>query len=224
MTHFPKRVYNDRHLFPVISASSSELRGLLASTLAQKVSSAINEMESNPAALTHELQLMGGNTFSNLRRRGGVSYRQLLADAIDQMEISTVSATSISERERAVVQKIAWLALEDLDTEAQVERNEDLLRISGGELTLESVKNLGALSLPHRALAIRSFVLPVMGAVCSKLAGKIARKRGISSLLYISPADVARGLVEAASYVTGPAFSASIPSIAIVCLMRIEQA
>ena len=99
----------DIPLYLVLVHATDTERLLLACLLSQKISAAIKINETSASVLTHEIQLMGGDSIANKVRGHGVIYSEIVHDAADELGISHRDAKGFIELESEIHQK--FLAL-----------------------------------------------------------------------------------------------------------------
>ncbi len=242
MAEFPQRVYDDLDLFPVIEGADVDLRRALATLLTTKVSCLIGSRETDAAALTNELQRMGGNTVANLARGSGVTYREIVLDAFEAADAEQPKTTSIVDYELEVVQKVLATVLDRLSGE-QLSAVEGKLgeHVEIGPI-VRSLRHIRDLPLEERARVVRVLVLASLKDVREGFKPDstdlsfadglvIADPTGIPEVDLILLAPIIALVTMACSIdalrrtanVFGTAYSVTIPAIALVHLMRIEQ-
>ncbi|MCC1668706.1 hypothetical protein KSI78_24150, partial [Salmonella enterica subsp. enterica serovar Indiana] len=77
----------DVELFPALVQARPEELKFLAELMAQKRSASIDADVREPLKLAIELQRMGGDSFMNIARGHGVSYRQIAEDVAQRLGI-----------------------------------------------------------------------------------------------------------------------------------------
>lgn len=222
MPRYPKKAHEDQNLFPVIEAASMELRTALASVLATKSSSSIDVKETGVAALTHELQLMGGNTLANVFRRSGVTYRQIVTDAVNALFEGRAKPALLAECELAVSQEVVGAILKSINVETARELDSKLRAIPDAEITMDSLRHLSQIPKAVRLPVLRLLVPPFAGRVIREFSRKAEMDDCEGPFGTSMAMDLLIGVREAFFAVFGAAHSVTIPAIAIVHLMRLE--
>ncbi|ACT08531.1 hypothetical protein Dd1591_3728 [Dickeya chrysanthemi Ech1591] len=188
---------NDIVLYLPLYHASLEEKKILAHVLRQKSSASISQEETCAITLTHELQLMGGDSIANMARGHGVCYREILYDAAMKLDISNPELLGFVSLEETIFNKVISLIKNSLDSSSKEERNKysDIL----SELDLGV--GIDGMTI-NTGLSLKSFIL---------ISDFIARNVtiGSASLLNLSM-----------NAFSGPAFSVTIPSIMLLHYIR----
>ncbi|WP_350312528.1 hypothetical protein OHJ28_15925 [Dickeya fangzhongdai] len=182
-------------LYLLLYHASAEEKNILVHILRQKSSASISERETCPIKLTHELQLMGGDSIANITRGHGVCYREILYDAAVKLEISNAEAFEFISLEETIVSKVISLIKDKFDTGSKEDKDKCLVILSD--------LGVGADSMTlHTRLSLNSFLL---------ISDFITNHVTISSASLLSLS---------ANAFSGPAFSVTIPSIMLLHYIR----
>lgn len=242
MAKFPQRVYDDLDLYPVIGGAELDLRRALASLLTEKASCSIGSRETDAAALVNELQRMGGNTVVNLARGSGVTYREIVLDAFEATDAAQPKTTSIVDYELEVVQKVLDTALDRLSGDQLSEVEAKLgEHVEIGPI-VRSLHHIRDLPIEERARVVRMLVLKSIKDVREGFKPDSIDMSFVDRMVDPDPTGIPEvdlillapivALVAIAGSIDGlrrtvnvfgTAYSVTIPAIALVHLMRIEQ-
>ncbi|SSK20863.1 oxidoreductase [Klebsiella pneumoniae] len=196
---------NDQDLFPILQEATSDEKAILAEIISNKQSSSIDKNERDALKLTIELQNMGGDSFMNLLRRRGVSYREIVIDVADKVGVKVDKQDEIVKRDVKVIDNYK-------EKLSEKERNQfdDVLResLENQKLAMEA-KNAAARSLigiTPALLAIGSFML----------------RRGAISAIPVAGQflGVLTGVASIVLAFTGTAYSVTIPAVLVVGSIR----
>ncbi|MBT1426515.1 hypothetical protein MRP04_07900 [Dickeya dianthicola] len=184
-------------LYLLLYHASLEEKKILAHILRQKSSASISKEETCAITLTHELQLMGGDSIANMTRGHGVCYREILYDAAMKLEISNPELFGFISLEETIFNKVISLIKNSLDSSSKEERNKYSDILSG----LDLGGGIDGMTI-HTELSLKSFVL-----ISDFIAKNVTI--GAASLLNLSM-----------NAFSGPAFSVTIPSIMLLHYIR----
>lgn len=172
-----------------------------------------------------EIQCFGGNTFVNMFRGGGVSYKEVLCDVCDKMKVNYNKDSSTKKIEQNLLMKILEDALEKMSPE-EIEK-------LGKELGLENTAKLTSQSLTAIFLAVfraggfKSYQLTliIVNAVLKVLIGRGLPLVGnvilvrIANILTGPIGWVITGLWTAVD-IAGPAYRVTIPAVIQIAYLR----
>lgn len=200
---------NDHDLFPILQEATSDEKAILAEIISNKQSSSIDKNERDALKLAIELQNMGGDSFMNLLRRRGVSYREIVIDVADKVGVKVDKQDEIVKIEESIAVKVIDNYEEKL---SEKERNQfdDVLResLENQKLAMEA-KNAAARSLmgiTPALLAIGSFMLRRGAISAIPVAGQfLGALTGVASIVLAF---------------TGTAYSVTIPAVLVVGSIR----
>lgn len=181
---------NDIVLYLLLYHASLDEKNILVHILRQKFSASISEGEVCAIKLTHELQLMGGDSIANIARGHGVCYREILYDAATMLEISNPELFGFVFLEEAVFNKVISLIKNSLGSRLNRGKNKYSDVLNGFGLDGE----LGDMTIRTR-LSLNSFLL------IGDFIARNVKGFGVDSF-------------------SGPAFSVTIPSIMLLCYIR----
>lgn len=172
-----------------------------------------------------EIQCFGGNTFANMFRGGGVSYKEVLCDVCDKMKVNYNKDSSTKKIEQNLLMKILEDALEKMSPE-EIEK-------LGKELGLENTAKLTPQSLTAIFLAVfraggfKSYQLTliIVNAVLKVLIG-----RGlplVGNVILVRIANILTGPIGwvitglwTAIDIAGPAYRVTIPAVIQIAYLR----
>ena len=172
-----------------------------------------------------EIQCFGGNTFVNMFRGGGVSYKEILCDVCDKMKVNYNKDSSTKKIEQNLLLKILEDALEKMSPE-EIEK-------LGKELGLENTAKLTSQSLTAIFLAVfraggfKSYQLTliIVNAVLKVLIG-----RGlplVGNVILVRIANILTGPIGwvitglwTAIDIAGPAYRVTIPAVIQIAYLR----
>ena len=172
-----------------------------------------------------EIQCFGGNTFVNMFRGGGVSYKEVLCDVCDKMKVNYNKDSSTKKIEQNLLMKILEDALEKMSPE-EIEK-------LGKELGLENTAKLTSQSLTAIFLAVfraggfKSYQLTVIivNAIVKVLIGRGLTIGGnvvvtrTAAILTGPIGWVITGLWTAVD-IAGPAYRVTIPAVIQIAYLR----
>ncbi|XFL57243.1 hypothetical protein AAHX49_25370 (plasmid) [Klebsiella pneumoniae] len=198
---------NDHDLFPILQEATSDEKAILAEIISNKQSSSIDKNERDALKLAIELQR--GDSFMNLLRRRGVSYREIVIDVADKVGVKVDKQDEIVKIEESIAVKVIDNYKEKL---SEKERNQfdDVLResLENQKLAMEA-KNAAARSLmgiTPALLAIGSFMLRRGAISAIPVAGQfLGALTGVASIVLAF---------------TGTAYSVTIPAVLVVGSIR----
>ena len=172
-----------------------------------------------------EIQCFGGNTFVNMFRGGGVSYKEVLCDVCDKMKVNYNKDSSTKKIEQNLLMKILEDALEKMSPE-EIEK-------LGKELGLENTAKLTSQSLTAIFLAVfraggfKSYQLTliIVNAIVKVLIGRGLTLGG--NVLVTRTAAILTGPIGwvitglwTAVDIAGPAYRVTIPAVIQIAYLR----
>jgi len=224
MSDYPKFVYEDRDLFPVLKKATDQELGMLADTFCTKWSCDLEPTCRDVPAIVNEFQRMGGNTIANVWRGYGVDYAEIVDDVAGQVGAEVDETQTIEEKEWRILEHLVESAEEKMEPEERKAFYEELRKQSGNQ-DFTSVKEL----LLHQASfhAVRLIIFHVVTRQLllrigvSSAAGLIGGR--VVSLL-CGPVGWVLGSIWAVIDIAGPAYSVTIPGVMIVGSIRARLA
>ena len=172
-----------------------------------------------------EIQCFGGNTFVNMFRGGGVSYKEILCDVCDKMKVNYNKDSSTKKIEQNLLMKILEDALEKMSAE-------EIAKL-GKELGLENTSKLTSQGLTAIFLAVfraggfKSYQLTViivnavLTAIFNRgltLGGNVLLTR-TASILTGPIGWIITGLWTMVD-IAGPAYRVTIPAVIQIAYLR----
>lgn len=204
---------DDTDLFPALVQARPEELKFLAELMAQKRSASIDATVREPLKLAIELQRMGGDSFMNLARGHGVSYRQIAEEMAQRLGIK-------------FDQPLENMALAELETqvaEKLIEQYKDKLsradrQVFDAELKAAAQKEQRVLS---RFDVGRSATAALSGTALAGLTGFVLRRGAATAIPVVGQAlAAAMLLVTGVRAFSGPAYSITTLAVLVVGLIR----
>ncbi|MBO0497008.1 DUF726 domain-containing protein [Pseudomonas sp. Marseille-Q1929] len=203
----------DGELFPaLVQARPDELK-FLAELMAQKRSASIDASVREPLKLAIELQRMGGDSFMNLARGHGVSYRQIAEDVAQRLGIKfeqSVDSVELTDIEAQVAEHL-------------IEQYKDKLNSADrqafdAELQAAAQKEQGVFA---RFSVGRSATTALSGTALAGLTGFILRRGAATAIPVVGQAlAAAMLLVSGVRAFSGPAYSITTLAVLVVGVIR----
>lgn len=203
----------DGELFPaLVQARPDELK-FLAELMAQKRSASIDASVREPLKLAIELQRMGGDSFMNLARGHGVSYRQITEDVAQRLGIKfeqSVDTVELADIEAQVAEHL-------------IEQYKDKLNSADrqafdAELQAAAQKEQGVFA---RFSVGRSATTALSGTALAGLTGFILRRGAATAIPVVGQAlAAAMLLVSGVRAFSGPAYSITTLAVLVVGVIR----
>ncbi|SDO92617.1 DUF3944 domain-containing protein [Selenomonas ruminantium] len=172
-----------------------------------------------------ELQCFGGNTFVNFLRGGeGVTYREVLCDVCDYLNVNYNSDASISVIEMNLLCKILIKALDEMDDD-QMKELIDNLDIKVNHFTKQAV--IAALQMMILKTGFSPYKISVIvaNAVARTLLGRGISVAGNAALtkaisVFAGPVGIALNALWLAIDIAGPAYRVTVPAVIQVAYIR----
>ena len=204
---------DDTDLFPALVQARPEELKFLAELMAQKRSASIDATVREPLKLAIELQRMGGDSFMNLARGHGVSYRQIAEEVAQRLGIKfdqPLEDVALAELETQVAEKL-------------IEQYKDKLscadrQVFDAELKAAAQKEQRVLS---RLDVGRSATAALSGTALAGLTGFVLRRGAATAIPVVGQAlAAAMLLVTGVRAFSGPAYSITTLAVLVVGLIR----
>ncbi|TFY90655.1 DUF726 domain-containing protein [Pseudomonas nabeulensis] len=203
----------DVELLPALVQARPEELKFLAELMAQKRSTSIDATVREPLKLAIELQRMGGDTFMNLARGHGVSYRQIAEDVAQRLGIKfdrPLATVELADLEAQVADKL-------------IEQYKDKLThadrlVFDAELQAAAQKEQGLFSRFDRG---RSATTALSGTALAGLTGFILRRGAATAIPVVGQAVAAAMLlVTGVRAFSGPAYSITPLAVLVIGVIR----
>lgn len=172
-----------------------------------------------------EIQCFGGNTFVNMFRGGGVSYKEVLCDVCDKMKVNYNKDSSTKKIEQNLLMKILEDALEKMSPEEIEKLGKELGLENTAKLTSQgltaiflAVFRAGGFKSYQLTLIIVNAVLKVLIGRGLPLVGNVILVR-IANILTGPIGWVITGLWTAVD-IAGPAYRVTIPAVIQIAYLR----
>ncbi|MPQ83751.1 DUF726 domain-containing protein [Pseudomonas sp. MAFF 730085] len=203
----------DAELFPVLLQARPEELKFLAELIAQKRSASIDAAVREPLKLAIALQRMGGDSFMNLSRGHGVSYRQIAEAVAQRLGIkfkAPLESVSLADIEAQVAEK---LITQYKDKLSHADR-----QAFDAELKAAAQKEQG---LFKRFDVGRSATTALSGTALAGLTGFMLRRGASTAIPVVGQAlAAAMLLVSGVRAFSGPAYSITTLAVLVVGVVR----
>lgn len=204
---------DDNDLFPLLMQAREHELKFFAELMAQKHSASVDASVREPLKLAIELQRMGGDSFMNLARGHGVSYRQLAQDV----------AQRVGVRFDEPLEKVALADLEAQVAERLIEQYKDKLshadrQVFEAELKAAAQKEQGFFN----RFDVRSSATTALGGTAlAGLTGFILRRGAVTAIPVAGQAlAAAMLLVTGVRAFSGPAYSITTLAVLVLGVIR----
>ncbi|WP_421556673.1 DUF726 domain-containing protein [Pseudomonas kitaguniensis] len=203
----------DAELFPVLLQARPDELKFLAELIAQKRSASIDAAVREPLKLAIALQRMGGDSFMNLSRGHGVSYRQIAEAVAQRLGIkfkAPLESVSLADIEAQVAEK---LITQYKDKLSHADR-----QAFDAELKAAAQKEQG---LFKRFDVGRSATTALSGTALAGLTGFMLRRGAATAIPVVGQAlAAAMLLVSGVRAFSGPAYSITTLAVLVVGVVR----
>ncbi|WP_219267586.1 DUF726 domain-containing protein [Pseudomonas sp. Xaverov 259] len=203
----------DVELFPALVQARPEELKFLAELMAQKRSASIDADVREPLKLAIELQRMGGDSFMNLARGHGVSYRQIAEDVAQRLGIKF----------NEPLETIVLADIEVQVAEKLIEQYKDKLSSADrqafdAELNAAAQKEQG---LFQRIDLGRSATTALSGTALAGFTGFMLRRGAATAIPVVGQAlAAAMLLVTGVRAFSGPAYSITTLAVLVIGMIR----
>lgn len=203
----------DADLYTALVQGRPEELKFLAELLAQKRSASIDATVRDPLKLTIALQRMGGDSFMNLARGHGVSYRQIADDVAQRLGITfdaPLETLALADLEARIAEKLIAQYKDKLS-------NADRL-VFDAELKVAAQKEQGVFSRFDKG---RSATAALSGTALAGLTGFILRRGAATAIPVVGQAlAAAMLLVTGVRAFSGPAYSVTTLAVLVIGAIR----
>lgn len=203
----------DAHLFPALMQARPEELKFLAELMAQKRSASIDASVREPLKLAIELQRMGGDSFMNLARGHGVSYRQIAEDVAQKLAIkfdAPLETVALADIEAQVAEKLIEQYTHKLSSADRQAFDAELKAAAQKEQGLFNRIDIG-----------RSATTALSGTALAGLTGFILRRGAATAIPVVGQAlAAAMLLVTGVRAFSGPAFSITTLAVLVIGVIR----
>lgn len=176
-----------------------------------------------------EIQTFGGNTFSNIYRGEGTTYREILHDVCDRMKVNYNKGSSIQGIEMNLLQKALDDSFERLDAEQRAKVLEALGQENATGLTPSAAAAAAQVLLRASGFAAYKWALIIVNGIVKQgigrglsLGANMALTRTLS--IAIGPVGLALTAAWTAFDLAGPAYRVTVPSVLYVAALRLQKA
>ena len=176
--------------------------------------------------IAHELCLFGGNTFANIFRGGGPSYRSVLIKVAKKMGTNFNKKSSVEVIEANLLQKIFERMLENMDEADLIKLRQELgdntpTQGLGKQVLIASI----LLALRKGGFATYQYAVIIANAVARALLGRGLTFAANATLtrylsIFTGPIGWILAIIWTAVDIAGPAYRVIVPSVIHVAYMR----
>ena len=226
----------DKDLNPVLEKANNEELMPLVDYMLKKLSNAIDiddRYKANPQKPTNyvdliadELRLFGGNSFVNLVRGEGVSYKEVVCDVAKILKVPFNQNSNVERIETLVIQKVFEESLEKMSDEEKEEALKELgiTNIPAGA----STAMLMQLIVKAGGFASYKVAVIVANAVAKFILGRglsFAANRALTKALSIFAGPIGWIITSVwmAIDIAGPSYKTTIPCVIHVAMLRQKQ-
>ena len=186
-----------------------------------------DKLEKMADSISDELQRYGGNTFANIIRGHGVSYKTLLCDACKKMKVSFNKNSSVTTIEMCLLQHVLLKTLEEMS-------DSDLKNLIG-ELNIRTTNftKQAMMAAVQSAIRIGGFTSYKVAVIVANAVARALLGRGLSFAanaaltrwisVFAGPIGWAVTIAWTALDIAGPAYRVTIPSVIQIAYMRIKS-
>jgi len=171
-----------------------------------------------------ELSLMGGNTFMNIFRNNGVSYREILTDVCEKLNVPFNKKANLERIERCLLEKVLEDAWEKMSPEEKEEVMKDVEKETSsfgkqaGAAALLGAFNAGGFASYKLAVVIANSVAKFVFGKGLTLAANATLTRALS--VATGPIGIALTGIWTAISIAGPAYRVTIPATVYIASLR----
>ena len=228
--------YYDKDLNPVLEKANDDDLLPLVDYMIGKLSNAIDTDErykANPKKpteyvdlLADEIRLFGGNTFANLVRGEGVSYKEVVCDVADKLKVSYNKSSTIERIETLIIQKIFEDSLEKMSDEekASVMKELGIKDIPVGAsatIIMQAIIKMGGFASYKIAVIVANAIAKFLLGRGLSLAANAALTKALS--VFAGPIGWVVSGVWMALDIAGPSYKVTIPCVVHVAMLRLKQ-
>lgn len=203
----------DVELFPALVQARPEELKFLAEMMAQKRSASIDADVREPLKLAIELQRMGGDSFMNLARGHGVSYRQIAEDVAQRLGIKfdePLETIGLADIEAQVAEKLIEQYKDKLSSADRQAFDAELNAAAQKEQGLFQRIDLG-----------RSATTALSGTALAGFTGFMLRRGAATAIPVVGQAlAAAMLLVTGVRAFSGPAYSITTLAVLVIGMIR----
>ena len=203
----------DVELFPALVQARPEELKFLAELMAQKRSASIDADVREPLKLAIELQRMGGDSFMNLARGHGVSYRQIAEDVAQRLAIKfdePLETVVLADIEAQVAEKLIEQYKQKLSSADRQAFDAELKAAAQKEQGLFNRIDIG-----------RSATTALSGTALAGLTGFMLRRGAATAIPVVGQAlAAAMLLVTGVRAFSGPAYSITTLAVLVIGVIR----
>ena len=203
----------DVELFPALVQARPEELKFLAELMAQKRSASIDAGVREPLKLAIELQRMGGDSFMNLARGHGVSYRQIAEDVAQRLGIKfdePLETIVLADIEAQVAEKLIEQYKDKLSSADRQAFDAELNAAAQKEQGLFQRIDLG-----------RSATTALSGTALAGFTGFMLRRGAATAIPVVGQAlAAAMLLVTGVRAFSGPAYSITTLAVLVIGMIR----
>lgn len=180
--------------------------------------------------IADEFQRFGGNTFMNLLRGGGVTYREILIDVAKSQKVNFHKDASLERIEEALQQKVFADSLEKMSTEELVKLIEDTTKTPyKGEVTKQALITAAIHAIKASGFFAYKISVIIANAIARAFTGRglafavnfaITRGLGRAIAAFTNPLVTVIMTLWALNDIAGPAYRVTVPAVLLISYMR----
>lgn len=226
----------DEDLNPVLEKANDEDLLPLVGYMLNKFSNAIDTDErykENPEKpteyadlLADEIRLFGGNTFANLARGEGVSYKEVVCDVADRLKVSYNKESTVERIESLIIQKIFEDSLEKMSDEEKASVMKDLgikdIPVGASAIMImQALIKMGGFTSYKIAVIVANAIAKFIVGRGLPLAANAFLTKALS--IFAGPIGWVVSGIWMALDIAGPSYKVTIPCVIHVAMLRLKQ-
>lgn len=180
--------------------------------------------------IADEFQRFGGNTFMNMLRGGGVTYREILIDVAKSQKVNFHKDASLERIEEALQQKVFADSLEKMSVEELVKLIEDTTKTPyKGEVTKQALITAAIHAVKASGFFAYKISVILANAIARAFTGRglafavnftITRGLGRAIAAFTNPLVTVIMTLWALNDIAGPAYRVTVPAVLLISYMR----
>ena len=177
--------------------------------------------------IAEELMCFGGNTFRNIFRGGGPSYKTVLIDVCKKMKVNFSKYASVESIERNLLEKVLLSSLDQM-TEEQLKSLMDEMNIPTKGFGKQAMIAALQIAIKKGGFASYRIAVIVANAICRLLLGRGLSLSANAALtrslcIFAGPICWVVTAVWTLLDIAGPAYRVTIPAVIQVAYMRAKM-
>ena len=227
---------HDLDLNPILEKATDEELLPIVDCLKAKMSNCIDTDERykkaplNPSKYTdliaNEIRLFGGNTFANLCRGEGVSYKEVVCDVADKLKVHYNKYGDIELIEVSILQKVfdsAWKSMSNEQKKALIDEigGINLPIGSSSTMILQTLLKMGGFKTYQLAVIVANSIAKCLLGRGLSFAANASLTKGLS--VCIGPVGWIVSSLWMAIDLAGPSYRVTIPCVIHIAILRQKQ-